>query len=96
MDFITRLPKLAKQNDVNMVVVEKLRKSAHFVPVKSTCKAIDIANIFMKDIFILHGMHRDIVSDRDTKFTSIFWKSLMAGFETKFVFSTTYHPQTDG
>jgi hypothetical protein len=47
MDFITGLPKLAKQNDAIMVVVEKLSKSAHFVPVKSTCKEIDIANIFI-------------------------------------------------
>jgi len=79
-----------------MVVVDKLRKSTHFVPVKSTCKEIDIANIFMKDIFRLHGIPRDIVFDRDTKFTSIFWKYLMAGLETKLLFSTTYHPQTDG
>jgi hypothetical protein len=78
------------------VVVEKLSKSAHFIPVKSTCKTIDIANIFMKDIFRLHGMPRDIVSNRETKFSSSFWKSLMAGLETKLLFSTTYHPQTDG
>ena len=79
-----------------MVVVYKLRKDTHFIPVKSTCKAIDISNIFMKEIFILHGMPKEIVSDRDTKFTSNFWKSLMAGLETKLLFSTTYHPQTDG
>jgi hypothetical protein len=80
MDFITRLPKSAKQNDAIAVVVEKLSKSAHFVPVKSTCKAIDIANIFMEEIFRLHVMPMEIVSNRYTKFTSSFWKSLMAGF----------------
>jgi hypothetical protein len=96
MDFITGLPKSAKQNDAIMVVVDKLSKSSHFIPVKSTCKEIDISNIFMKEIFRLHGMPREIVSDRDTKFTSRFWKSLMVGFETKLLFSTTYHPQTDG
>jgi hypothetical protein len=69
MDFITGLPKLAKQNDAIMVVVDKLIKSAHFISIKSTCKAIDIANIFMKAISRLHGMPREIVSDRDTKFT---------------------------
>jgi hypothetical protein len=95
MDFITRLPRPTKKNDAIMVVVEKLSKYAHFVPVKSTCKEIYIANIFMKEIFILHRMPREIVSDRDTQFTSIFWKSLMASFETKLLFSTTYHPQTD-
>jgi hypothetical protein len=50
----------------------------------------------MKEIFILHGMHREIISYRDTQFTSSFWKSLMDGFETKLFFSTAYHPQTDG
>jgi hypothetical protein len=96
MDFITGLPKSVKQNDVIMVVVDKLSKSSHFIPIKSTYKAIDIVNIFMKEIFRLHGMPREIVSDIDKKFTSRFWKSLMAGFKTKLLFSTTYHPQTDG
>jgi hypothetical protein len=96
MNFITGLPKSTKQNDTIMVVVEKLSKVAHFVPVKSTCKEIDISSIFMKDIFILHGMPKEIIFDRDSKFTSKFWKSLFVGFETKFLFSTTYHPQTDG
>jgi hypothetical protein len=96
MDFITRLPKWTKKNDAIMVVVEKLSKSTHFIPVKSTFKGIDISHIFMKKIFRLCGMPREIVSDRDTKFTSSFWKSLMVGFETKLLFSTTYHPQTDG
>jgi hypothetical protein len=49
----------------------------------------------MKEIFRLHGMPKEIVSNRDTKFTSNFWKSLMAGLETKLFFRTTYHPQTD-
>ena len=96
MDFVTGLPKSAKQNDAIMVAVDKLSKSAHFIPIKSTCKAIDIANIFMKDIFILHGMPREIVFDRNTRFTSRFWKSLMVGLETKLLFSITYDPQTDG
>jgi hypothetical protein len=90
------LPTWTKQNDAIMVVVDKLSKSAHFILVKSTCKAIDIANVFMKDIFRLHGMPKQIVFDRDTKFTSNFWKSLMVGLETKLLFSTAYHPQTDG
>jgi hypothetical protein len=67
-----------------------------FYPVKLTCKAIDVAHVFMREIFRLHGMPKKIVSDRDTKFTSNFWKSLMGGLETKLLFSTAYHPQTDG
>jgi hypothetical protein len=96
MDFITGLPTLTKQNNAIMVVVDKLSKSAHFILVKSTCKEIDITIIFMKEIFRLHGIPKDIVSDRDTKFTSNFWKSLMASLETKLLFSAAYHPQTDG
>ena len=92
MYFITGLPKSTKHNDVIMVMVEKLSTFAHFTPVKSTCKEIDIANIFMKEIFRLHDMPREIISDRDTKFTSIFWKSLMVGLETKFLFNIAYHP----
>jgi hypothetical protein len=72
MDFITGLPKSAKQNHVIMVFVDKLRKVSHFIPVNSTCKAIDIASIFMKEIFTLHGMTKEIISDRDKKFTSSF------------------------
>ena len=79
-----------------MVVVDKLSKSAHFIPIKSTSKAIYIANTFMKEIFRLHGMPKEIVYDKDTKFTSNFWKYLMVGLETKLLFSTAYHPQTDG
>jgi hypothetical protein len=87
MDFITGLPKSAKQNDAIMVVVDKLSKFAHFFLVMSTCKAIDTANIFVKEIFKLHDM---------AGFETKFWKSLMAGFETKLLSSTTYHPQTNG
>jgi hypothetical protein len=96
MDFITGLPKLTKQNDAIMVMVEKLSMFSLFIPVKSTSKAIDIANIFMKEILRLHGMPREIVFDRDTKFTSNFWKSLITGFETKLLFITAFHPQTNG
>jgi hypothetical protein len=95
MDFITGLPTSARQNDAIMVVVDKLSKSAHFIPIKSTFKEIDIANLFMKDMFRLHGMPKKIMSDRDMKFPSNFWKSLMAGIETKLLFITAYHPQID-
>jgi hypothetical protein len=93
MDFITGLPTSTKQNDAIMVVVDKLSKYSHFTPVKSTCKAIDIVQVFMKEVFQLHGMPREIISDRDTKFTSNLWKSLMAGLETKLLFSTAYPPK---
>jgi hypothetical protein len=96
MYFIIGLPRSTKQNDAIMVVVDKLRKVAHFIPVKSTCKEIDISNIFMKEIFRLHGMPKEIISNRDTQLTSNIWISRFDGFETKFLFSTAYHPQTNG
>ena len=79
-----------------MVVVNKLTKVSHFIPVKSTYKANAIANIFMKEIFKLHGFPKAIIFDKDIKFTSIFWKGLFAYLGTKLNFSTSYHPQIDG
>ena len=68
-----------------------LTKEENFIPVKSTHKIDDIAKIFMKDIFKLHGFPKAIVSDRDVKFTSNFWKGLFVDLGTKLNFSTAYH-----
>eukprot|EP00253_Pinus_taeda_P034845 PITA_34845 len=96
MDFITGLPKSKKGNDSIMVVVDKLSKSAHFIPVQSTYRVAQITNIFMQSIFRLHGLPKTIISDRDVKFTSACWKILFEGLGTQLNFSTTYHLQTDG
>jgi hypothetical protein len=95
MDFITRFPRTGKLHDSIMVVVDKLTKAAHFIPLK-THKAIDVADIFMKEVARLHGIPKTIVSYRDPKFTSNFWKGLFKGFGTNLNFSTTYHPKSDG
>ena len=79
-----------------MVVVDKLTKYAHFIPVKSTYKAINIAEIFMREAFRLHGIPKTIISDWDVKFTSKFQKALFEGLETKLGLSTTYHTQMVG
>jgi hypothetical protein len=76
--------------------MDKLSKDAHFIPIKSTCKTIYISIIFMKEIFRVHGMPKEIISNIDTQFTSNFWKSRFVGFEIKLLFGTTYHPQNDG
>ena len=96
MDFITGLPITWRQHDSIMVVVDKLTKASHFIPVNSTHKTDDIAKIFMKEIFRLHGLPKAIVSDIYPKFTSNFWKGLFTYLGTKLNFSTSYHPQTDG
>ena len=96
MDFITRFPMNWRKHHSIMVVVDKLTKEAHFILVKSTHKTNDIENIFMKDIFKLHGLPKAIVFDKDVKFTSNFWKGLFADLGTKLNFGTAYHPQMDG
>ena len=77
MDFITELPRTNKKHDSIMVLVDKLTKSAHFVPMKTTHTAANIAEIFMKEIASLHGIPRTIVSDRYTKFTSNLWRDCL-------------------
>jgi hypothetical protein len=96
MDFITGLPKTNKKHDSIMVVVDKLTKTTHFLPMKTIHTTTNIVEIFMKEIARLHGIPRTIVSNIDTKFTSNFWRGLFKGFGTNINFSTTHHPQTDG
>ena len=79
-----------------MVVVDKLSKEAHFIHVKTIYKAANIADIFLKQIFRLHGIPKVIISDRDPKFTSNFWRSLFKGLNTTLNFSTSFHSQTNG
>ena len=91
MDFVTGIPKSKKQNESIFVVFDKFSKEAHFIPVTSTYKTVHIADIFLKEIFILHGIARETISDRDTKFSKNFWKSLFSRLETESNFSTSYH-----
>lgn len=96
MEFITWLPKTKKNNDSTMVVVDKLSKETHFIHMESTCKVVQIAHIFMQNVFKLHGLPKMIILDCDMKFTSVFWKTLFAELGTQLNFNITYHPQTDG
>ena len=79
-----------------MVVVDKLSKAAHFIPVKTTYKATNIADILLKQIFRLRGIPKVIISYRDPKFTGNFWKYLFKGLNTTLNFITSFHPQRDG
>jgi hypothetical protein len=96
MDFITGLPRTGKLHDSIMVVVDKLTKAAHFIPLKNTHKATNVVDIFMREVARLHEIPKTIVSDKDPKFTLNFWKGLFKGFRTNMNFSTAYHPETDG
>ena len=96
MDFIVQLPKTKNGWDAIVVFVDQLSKQAHFIPTKTTATAPEIAEIFLNQVFCLHGMPSAIVSDRDAKFMSNFWKAFFALHGTKLKFSIAYHPQTDG
>ena len=75
-----------------MVVVDKVNKAGHFIPLKTTHKVANIAKIFMKPIFHLHGIPKAIISDREPKFTGNFWKYLFKGLNTTLNFNTYFHP----
>jgi hypothetical protein len=79
-----------------MVVVDKLTKASHFIPLKTTHRAADVSDIFLKEVARLHGIPKTIVSDRDPKLTLNFWKGLFKGFKTNLNFSIAYHPESDG
>jgi hypothetical protein len=96
MDFITGLPRMGKMHDSIMVVVDKLMKATHFIPLKTTHKAIEVAEIFMKEVARLHGIPKTIASDRDPKFTSNLWKGMFKGLRTNLNFGTSYHLEFDG
>jgi hypothetical protein len=92
INFITKLPRTVKQHDSIMVVVDKLTKDAHFIPVNLNHKQDYIIEIYMREISRIHGVNKVFVFDRDSKFTSNLWKGLFKGFGTNLTVSTIYHP----
>ena len=95
LDFITGLPK-SKGFEAIFVVVERLSKYSHFIPLKHPYTARKVAEVFTKEIVRLHGVPQSIVSDRDPLFISVFWKELFRLQGTILKMSSSYHPETDG
>jgi hypothetical protein len=96
MDFVTGLPRGKKRNDAIWVVVDRLTKSALFLPMKMTDSVDKVAKLYVNEVIRLHGVPVSIISDRDPRFTSRLWPSLQQAMGTKLNLSTTFHPQTDG
>jgi hypothetical protein len=96
MYFITKFPRKNKQHDVIMVVVEKLNKVVHFIPIKVTHKETNVVDIYVREVEHFHDVPKTIMFDRDLKLTTNFWKGLFKGFRTNLNFIIAYHPESDG
>ncbi|GJS12341.1 putative reverse transcriptase domain-containing protein [Tanacetum coccineum] len=96
MDFVTKLPKTSTGHDAIWVIVDRLTKSAHFIPIRATDSMETLTRLYIKEIVTRHGVPISIISDRDSHFTSRFWQSLQNALGTRLDMSTAYHPETDG
>ncbi|KAJ9547512.1 hypothetical protein OSB04_020055 [Centaurea solstitialis] len=95
-DFVTKLPKTKKEHDSIWVIVDRLTKSAHFLPIRETYSIDRLAKLYVDEIAMRHGMPILIISDRDSSSTSRFWQSLNKVMGTRLDLSTLYCPQSDG
>ncbi|GJR89480.1 putative reverse transcriptase domain-containing protein [Tanacetum coccineum] len=96
MDFVTKLPKSSQGYDTIWVIVDRLTKSAIFIPMKETDPLEKLARMYLKEVVTRHGIPVSIICDRDPRFASNFWRSLQKALGTSLDMSTAYHPQTDG
>jgi hypothetical protein len=96
MDLITQLPRTKTGYDAIFVVVCRFTKMVHYIPCVTAVSAPQLATLFFREVVKHHGMPLSIVSDRDPRFTSLFWQQLWKMWGTKLAMSTAYHPQTDG
>ena len=96
MDFVVGLPRTFRKHDAIWVIVDRLTKSAHFLPIQQSDSLDKLARLYVAEIVRLHGVPISIVSDRDSRFTSHFWESLQKAMGTKLHFSNAFHPQIDG
>ncbi|GJX54029.1 putative reverse transcriptase domain-containing protein [Tanacetum coccineum] len=92
MDLVTRLPKSSSGYDAIWVIVDKLTKSAHFLPIREDFKMERLTRIYINEIVARHGMPVSIISDRDGRFTSHFWRALQKASGMRLDMSKAYHP----
>ena len=96
MDFLTHLPWMPRRHDAVWVIVDWLTKSAHFLAVQMTFTLEEFCQLYIREVIRLHGVPVSIMSNRDPRFTTRFWKSFQKDMGTQLTMSTTFHPQTDG
>jgi hypothetical protein len=96
MDFIVGLPNTSQRHDSIWVIIDRLTKTAHFLPVHTTYSAKKYAEVYLNQIVQLHGVPKTIISDRGAQFIARFWEQLQYALGTKLIRSSAYHPQTDG
>ncbi|GJR88173.1 putative reverse transcriptase domain-containing protein [Tanacetum coccineum] len=95
IDFITKLPRTSSGYDTIWVIVDRLTKSAHFLPMRENDPMDKLTRLYMKEVVARHGIPVSIICDCDGRFTSQFWKSFQKALGTRLDMSTAYHPQTD-
>ncbi|GJW46087.1 reverse transcriptase domain-containing protein [Tanacetum coccineum] len=95
MDLVIKLPKTSSEHDTIWVIVDRLTKSAHFIPTRETDSLETLIRLYIKEIVSRHGVPISIISDYNSHFTSRFWQSMQSALGTQLDMSTTYHPETD-
>jgi hypothetical protein len=96
MDFIVGLPLIAHKFDLIWVIIDRLTKSAHFIPVHTKYRVEKYAEIYIAHVLYLHGVLKMIIFDQGSQFVARFWEQLHASLRTHLIHSSAYHPQTDG
>nr|GEZ29485.1 putative reverse transcriptase domain-containing protein [Tanacetum cinerariifolium] len=96
MNFVTKLPRTSSGHDTIWVIVDRLTKSAHFLPMREDYKMDRLARLYLNDIVARHDVSISIISNRNSRFTSRFWYSMQEALGTRLDMSMAYHPQTDG
>ncbi|GJT76481.1 reverse transcriptase domain-containing protein [Tanacetum coccineum] len=96
IDLVTKFPRSSDGYDAIWVIVDRLTKSDHFLPIREDYKTEKLARIYINEIVARHGVPVSIISDRDGRFASHLWQALQEALGTKLHMSTAYHPETDG
>ena len=96
MDFVMGFPRTRHQHDSVWVIIDRMTKSSHFLPIHTSYSAEDYAKLYIRELVRLHGVPLSIISDKGTQFTSHIWKAFQKSLGTQDYLSTVFHPQIVG